>query len=709
MKKAILSIWFSMSFMSFAASQPYLVKDIRPGSESSTDNPPAKQPALGVNGIYFFSADDGAHGKELWRSDGTADGTIMVKDIRPGSNASSPRNFVTLDGILYFTANDGQNGEELWRSDGTEAGTYMVRNIAPGSQSSIGGLSEIIVMDSLVYFVADDAVHSYELWKSDGTEAGTALVKDLKTGFIGSFPGGLTAWNGVLYFSAEASIPGASLYPRELYRSDGTEAGTYLVKWIGTGPLATTFGSYPDRFTPLGDQLFFIANDGYHGKELWVTDGTEQGTRMVKDLNDSADASFDITVKDALFASNGKLLFTSTLSGNEVGLWSTDGSEAGTQAVYTFHYLVGFFKPSEFIHFNGYTYFQTRDNIVGDGLWRTDGTAEGTVMVKPLPLLSSSAVRRQMVNMGSGMAFVASDYDIGYELWFSDGATDGTQLALDIRPGSANSDPAGLSLAGSTLFFSANDGQAGRELWAFSPPVLPLTLSINISREIACFGDSIGGFSAAVFGGVPPYSYTWDNPLLQGPSPANVPIGSYVLTVTDAQGSSASAAASLSSPEPITLTVSSSPETNGAQNGTATVVANGGNAPYTFTWSTSPPQFTQQAQGLSAGQYTVTVTDDNGCSLTANVEVDMVVGDSEPMAPQFSVFPNPAGEQLQLSWSSPPAGVRQMRIRDAMGRVALQLPPSSAQADISRLNSGSYFLEIELENGKLIRRQFIKR
>ena len=113
-------------------STPFLVKDIRPGGYSSS---PGSLTALG-NTLYF-SANDGVNGTELWKSDGTAAGTVLVKDIFPSvSWSSSPRYLTAVGNTLFFSANDGVNGEELWRSDGTAAGTVLVKDIFPGSSNS---------------------------------------------------------------------------------------------------------------------------------------------------------------------------------------------------------------------------------------------------------------------------------------------------------------------------------------------------------------------------------------------------------------------------------------------------------------------------------------------------------------------------------------------------------------------------------------------
>ena len=89
-----------------------------------------------IDDTMYFTAFDVNNGREVWKSDGTSAGTVLVKDIRPGSSSSSPLNFTEVNGTLFFSANDGTNGYELWKSDGTSAGTMLVKDINPGSSSS---------------------------------------------------------------------------------------------------------------------------------------------------------------------------------------------------------------------------------------------------------------------------------------------------------------------------------------------------------------------------------------------------------------------------------------------------------------------------------------------------------------------------------------------------------------------------------------------
>src|SRR5262249_42304695 len=135
-----------------------------------------------VDGTLYFRADDGVHGEELWRSDGTAAGTTLVKDIDPGSDSSFPNNLIDFEGKLMFAAIDGtvaivQNGNgELYVSDGTAAGTVLARDRSniqnPRFQSNPRSL--IDVNGTLIFRFQGGAIGPQtSIWKSDGTIAGT--------------------------------------------------------------------------------------------------------------------------------------------------------------------------------------------------------------------------------------------------------------------------------------------------------------------------------------------------------------------------------------------------------------------------------------------------------------------------------------------------------------------------------------------------------
>ncbi|MDA7846275.1 hypothetical protein N9A87_04435 [Euryarchaeota archaeon] len=414
-----------------------LVKDINSGSGDSS----VTYPITIVNTLYCV-INDGTHGSELWKSDGTANGTVMVKDINNGGNGihGNPT-FTVIGDTLYFEADDGINGRELWKSNGTANGTMMVKDINSGNSSNYPYSSsypdELTVVGNTLYFVANDGVNGMELWKSDGTTNGTMMVKDIWTatinnGYYGAWE--LTAFGNTLYFSGNDGTNGG-----ELWKSDGTTNGTMMVK-SGLG--------WNGYFTAIGNTLYLVATDVLYGTELWKSDGTASGTVMVKDIN-------------------------SGYSGGSLDQFTAVGNTL---------------------------YFTADDGIHGSELWKTDGTANGTVMVKDIINGSSRTVIMKMTAAGNILYFVADDGINGYELWNSDGTASGTMMVKDINQNLSvghfgNSGVTSLIAVGNTLYFRADDGTGinGRELWRSDG-----TTSGTVMVNDLYIGSGSGGFGSPI-------------------------------------------------------------------------------------------------------------------------------------------------------------------------------------------------------------------
>ena len=175
-----------------------MVKDIYNGYYSSSP-----QGLTAVGDTLYFRANDGTNGNELWKSDGTNSGTVLVNDIYNGYSSSNPQLLTAVGDALYFRADDGTNGNELWKSDGTNSGTVMVKDIYNGYSSS--SPAYLTAVGNTLYFSASDGMNGNELWKSDGTEAGTVMVRDLRRGSGSSNPLELTPISEVLYFKADGA------------------------------------------------------------------------------------------------------------------------------------------------------------------------------------------------------------------------------------------------------------------------------------------------------------------------------------------------------------------------------------------------------------------------------------------------------------------------------------------------------------------------
>ena len=124
-----------------------------------------------MGGLLYFNGGEDTSGEELWKSDGTPDGTVRVKDIRPGTDSSNPSDLTAVGDTLYFQASDGVAGWELWKSDGTTGGTVLVKDINPGTAGSYP--RRMAAVGGTLFFQAEDGVNGTQLWRSDGTATGT--------------------------------------------------------------------------------------------------------------------------------------------------------------------------------------------------------------------------------------------------------------------------------------------------------------------------------------------------------------------------------------------------------------------------------------------------------------------------------------------------------------------------------------------------------
>jgi ELWxxDGT repeat protein len=244
-------------------------------------SPPFSYPRAlkSAGGLVFFAATSTPAGNELWRSDGTRDGTRQVADINPGYASARPEPLAEYDGTLYFAADDGVTGNELWRSDGTASGTRRVRDINPAGWASP---SQACRCGSWLCFTAFDGDAGTELWRTDGTEAGTIRVMDIRPGAEGSQIQNIVQVGVLIYFVADDGAHG-----REIWVSDGTPSGTHILRDVNPGlesSIKNGLYRYPPYLIPGGPGILFLAWEPAHGEELWMSDGTEAGTRLVFDL-----------------------------------------------------------------------------------------------------------------------------------------------------------------------------------------------------------------------------------------------------------------------------------------------------------------------------------------------------------------------------------------------------------------------------------------
>lgn len=375
-----------------------------------------------AGGKLFFNVVVSGGAVSTWQTDGTDAGTMQ---FLPSGSIASIYNCIESNGTTFCILEDDNLGAELGKTDGTATGTTLIKDIRPGSGSGNIYLSKLTINGKLL-FMANDSTHGNELWISDGTAAGTTMLKDIGAGTMNGMEGAYiyraVMYNGKVYFAGNDHAGGG--YNVELWETDGTTAGTKLVKEINpTG--SANFG----YFQVYNGKLYFSATDGVNGIELWVTDGTAANTTMVKDILPGADG-FDIR-SFQLF--NGQLIFAVADAGfasptQNYSLWKTDGTAGGTVKILdTISYSSVVYKNA--------LYYSKKYADATYGLWKTDGTVAGNQWVADTDTGIGGNSIGGMTISGGRLYFTTRTNDGSAifnwaNIWVSDGTTNGTELLL---------------------------------------------------------------------------------------------------------------------------------------------------------------------------------------------------------------------------------------------------------------------------------------
>ena len=249
-------------------------------------------------------------GRELWKTDGTTNGTTQVRDIN-SSGDSSPELLTVYNNKLYFVANDGINGKELWETNGTAIGTNLVSDLNPGITGS--NPQELTIYKGRLYFSAITATTGREIYRV-GTGGGISLFRDIVIGTTGC--------NAEKFFHYQAQnlllfVAGNGNSNKELWYTDGSLVFTNQLKDINSGSSSSSINSFSGNFAEYNNKVYFTANDGTNGHELWSTDGTTNGTQLVGNIALSSLSAYPRN----LVVANDKLLMIATDSFNGYELW----------------------------------------------------------------------------------------------------------------------------------------------------------------------------------------------------------------------------------------------------------------------------------------------------------------------------------------------------------------------------------------------------
>ena len=439
---------------------------------------------------------------ELWKSDGTADGTVLVA---PGIEFPTEA-YVDADGRLVFTDGLAVN---LYVSDGTATGTHVIATNLPGLD--LAHFPDLGLSNGRVFFTKDDGVHGEELFMIPASAPGDAnddgvvdygdytrwadhYLQPGDWGFAqgdfnrdGEVDGGdYTLWaDNYVASPVEAAvallIEGSHPRLRHRWRRQ-------LLCQVGgirthaarhPGPPSSGLGrgrgwlfrsSGRRTFGPAGIELQGWCLMGFRSKartrRLRGTDSRGSSLRfepleerrmlsaapvLVKDINATTDNSQSYWFAEL----NGATYFPT-----DHELWRTDGSTAGTELITALEA-----DRSDVVALHDRLYFIASDAEHGSELWSTDGTAEGTQLVADVRSGTGSSGISSLTVLGDLLLFSANDGTHGSELWASDGTTEGTYLVADIVPGSGSAKLRDFVAVGDTMYFTADTPELGRELW----------------------------------------------------------------------------------------------------------------------------------------------------------------------------------------------------------------------------------------------------
>jgi large repetitive protein len=335
----------------------------------------------------------------------------------------------------------------------------LIKDIYPGFTNS--RWSNVTPLNGVLYFTADDPTNGNELWRTDGTNAGTWMVEDINPGWASSNIENMIASGGKLYFFADNGLTG-----KEPWVSDGTAEGTFLLKDVRAGTATSLPGSNSPYMVAFADKAYMTLDDGVVGRELWISDGTVAGTQLFKDFNPAGPGCFAIAVAAGRIWLNG---VKDNLGGE---LWKSDGTLAGTTFVADIHTAPGVgSSPFYFTEMNGIVYFYASGYLYDGELHRTDGTAAGTYMVKEIATnnataWTSSSTPRNLTAVGNYLFFTADEQ--GSEglttLWRTDGTASGT-IELPMSEFSSGDAITGLVNYNGTLLALHLYGSAQTDFW----------------------------------------------------------------------------------------------------------------------------------------------------------------------------------------------------------------------------------------------------
>ena len=438
----------------------------------------------------YFTYDDGVHGYELWKTDGTTAGTSMVVDFNNGSGHGWGQSFTgswsqnahyVHGNTLYYQCHDGNGSSntKFCKTDGTASGTVVLHSSLDISRHP--NQPNWVHIGNTVYFLANDGTHGIELWKTDGTANGTVLVKDIYVGAsdVTGQPGlELVAFDNHLYLHSGYRPNNPPAYMNDtnggLWKSDGTTNGTVFFMPGQMGQLSVVANKLFFRCScwkafGLNDTTYPLSW-GWH--QMVASDGTYSGSTYFDPITNSSSDWYLMNTGDGHSPRrinaelNGYAFYGGDDSNGYFQLYKTDGTANGSTKVTNFSNGTELYEVSQYCKciygwvIGNTLYFQVNDVTTGNELWKTDGTTSGTKIVKDINVGSGdafSSLNHDFHSIGDTLFFNANDGTHGIELWRTNGTESGTMMVEDFNP-SGNSANSWILNAGTSILHMAYNG-----------------------------------------------------------------------------------------------------------------------------------------------------------------------------------------------------------------------------------------------------------
>jgi ELWxxDGT repeat protein len=492
-----------------------MLADVQPGPMPSRPS----TPAVLRDDLAVFAADDGVHGAELWRTDGTIAGTQRLTDLAPGAapgaastygaaghaffmgspgaarvlyasdgtsagtlalplltepatGPSHPSQFAAVGSRVVFVADDGVHGSELWWFDPARPVPSMVTDLWPGASA---GASELASLGSRAVFVGHDADHGIQLWATDGTDRGTTRLDDIVSTGLSD----LTACAGRVY---ALDTEGAD---HVLRSTDGLGPSIVNAR-VTTMLFPRILRAFPDHLL-----LYWVDRDG----SGLFTLATRPGAQPVR----VGPANMDVR-RESITLVGDALYFTTFVplglpAHDPEGLYRSDRMglarfvhHFGPDTVFTDHGQTGIVYTREIyrldgdvptlestigppwgsgvVALHGVSHFLGGNGASGEGLWRFDLGGQ-LARVASVGLETWPAMGAAPIAFADHIVFWGADPEHGAEVWASDGTPGGTHVVRDVAPAGASSGAggSGFTTIGDVVYLSLDDGTHGIEPW----------------------------------------------------------------------------------------------------------------------------------------------------------------------------------------------------------------------------------------------------